>query len=149
MTGGAGRAPRRADEIAREWIGTPYLHQASLRGVGCDCLGLIRGVWRARHGAEPEAPPAYTADWGEPAREELLHSAALRHLRPAAVPAEGDVLLFRMRAGAAAKHLGIAARGPGGPTFVHAYSGHGVLESALTGPWARRVVARFAWPERT
>lgn len=31
----------------RDWIGTPYRHQASLKGVGCDCLGLVRGVWRA------------------------------------------------------------------------------------------------------
>ena len=138
---------RRADLIAREWVGTPYLHQGSLRGVGCDCLGLIRGVWRARHGAEPEAPPAYTPDWGEGPREELLLRAALRHLRPAEAPTEGDVLLFRMRRGAAAKHLGIATLRPDGPGFVHAYSGRGVVESALTGPWARRVVARFAWPE--
>lgn len=29
---------------ARSWLGTPYHHQASLRGVGCDCLGLIRGL---------------------------------------------------------------------------------------------------------
>jgi len=27
----------------RDWIGTPYRHQASLKGVGCDCLGLVRG----------------------------------------------------------------------------------------------------------
>ena len=33
---------------ARDWIGTPYQHQASLKGAGCDCLGLVRGVWRAR-----------------------------------------------------------------------------------------------------
>ena len=41
-------------EEARAWIGTPYRHQASLKGVGCDCLGLIRGVWRAVMGEEPE-----------------------------------------------------------------------------------------------
>ena len=44
---------------ARGWIGTPYRHQASLKGVGCDCLGLVRGVWREVMGEEPEAPPAY------------------------------------------------------------------------------------------
>ena len=33
-------------DLARGWIGTPYLHQASCRGIGCDCLGLVRGVWR-------------------------------------------------------------------------------------------------------
>ena len=31
---------------ARRWLGTPYLHQASECGVGADCLGLLRGVWR-------------------------------------------------------------------------------------------------------
>ena len=35
---------------ARGWIGTPYRHQASLKGVGADCIGLVRGVWRAFHG---------------------------------------------------------------------------------------------------
>ena len=48
---------------ARGWIGTPYMHQASLKGIGCDCLGLLRGVWRAIHGTEPEPPPAYAPDW--------------------------------------------------------------------------------------
>ena len=50
-------------DAARLWLGTPYVHQASVRGSGSDCLGLIRGVWRDLYGAEPEAPPAYTADW--------------------------------------------------------------------------------------
>src|SRR3989338_4143365 len=44
---------------ARSWIGTPYRHQASLKGAGCDCLGLVRGVWRELYGDEPEAPPPY------------------------------------------------------------------------------------------
>ena len=35
---------------ARDWLGTPYRHQASLKGAGCDCLGLVRGVWRALEG---------------------------------------------------------------------------------------------------
>jgi NlpC/P60 family putative phage cell wall peptidase len=50
---------------ARRWIGTPYRHQASLHGVGCDCLGLVRGVWRAFYGDEPEVTPAYASDWAE------------------------------------------------------------------------------------
>ncbi|MFZ2468534.1 MAG: peptidase, partial [Parvibaculum sedimenti] len=39
---------------ARAWIGTPYRHQASCKGAGADCLGLVRGLWREFHGAEPE-----------------------------------------------------------------------------------------------
>ena len=130
---------------ARGWIGTPYRHGASCRGAGADCLGLVRGIWREVCGSEPEAVPPYGPDWSEMGGEERLWAAALRHLQPRTKDraAAGDVLLFRMRAGAVAKHLGIAT---GAGTFVHAYSGHGVVESALTPPWARRVVARFGFP---
>ena len=48
---------------ARRWIGTPYRHQGTRLGVGCDCLGLVRGVWRALYGAEPETPGPYSPDW--------------------------------------------------------------------------------------
>ena len=88
-------------------------------------------------------------DWSEPAREEALWHAALRHLRARPVTGEqpGDVILFRMRDGAVAKHLGICTRAGRDARFVHAYSGHGVVESALSLPWRRRIVARFAFPE--
>ena len=141
----------RAVEIARGWIGTPYLHQCSMRGAGCDCLGLLRGIWREMLGPEPEAVPAYSRDWSEPEGEERLWAAALRHLlaKPLDREAAGDILLFRMREGAVAKHLGLQAGTGQGASFIHAYSGHGVVESALTPPWERRIVARFAFPERT
>jgi NlpC/P60 family putative phage cell wall peptidase len=94
---------------AREWIGTPYMHQASAKGAGCDCLGLVRGVWRALYGAEPEVTPAYTPDWAERAGVETLLKAARRNMREIAIEdaAPGDVLLFRMHAHAPAKHCAI------------------------------------------
>ena len=136
---------------ARGWIGTPYRHQASLRGAGCDCLGLVRGVWREVIGPEPETVPAYTRDWSEPSGDEALWQAARRHLlpRPLDTAQTGDVLLFRMQTGAVAKHLGVQAETGPAPTFIHAYSGHAVVESPLSAPWARRIVARFAFPERS
>jgi len=143
-----------AVECARAWIGTPYLHQASRKGAGADCLGLLRGVWRELYGCEPEPVPAYTADWSEPAGEERLWDAALRHLVPGqgrerTVPeTPGEVLLFRMSDGAVAKHLGISGAVGSAPSFIHAYSGHGVVESPLSRPWQRRIVARFRFPER-
>ena len=134
---------------AREWIGTPYQHQASCKGAGTDCLGLLRGVWRDVLGEEPEEPPAYSMDWSEPARIEALWQAAARHLvsKDLSAEAPGDVLLFRMREGAVAKHLGIAGRIGADASFIHAYSGHAVVESPLSQPWRRRIVARFAFPE--
>ena len=75
--------------IARDWIGTPYRHQASVKGAGCDCLGLVRGVWREMHGDEPEVPPAYSMDWSEPQGEERLLAACRAHLRSKPVDEEG------------------------------------------------------------
>jgi len=74
-----------ADRIvaaARAWIGTPYRHQASVKGVACDCLGLVRGVWRDCLGPEPEAAPPYGASWAESAAPgtDPLAEAAGRHL---------------------------------------------------------------------
>jgi NlpC/P60 family putative phage cell wall peptidase len=130
---------------ARSWIGTPYRHQASLKGVGCDCLGLIRGVWRAIHGDEPERTPPYARDWAEVATTEPLAEAAFRHLTPVDVTsfAPGDILLFRWRAGMVAKHAAIVAS-PG--TMIHAHDGVAVAEVALTPWWRRRIAFAFSFP---
>ena len=135
---------------ARTWIGTPYVHQASCKGAGADCLGLVRGVWREVLGAEPIRLPAYTPDWSEASGCEALLDGA-SDLLTAVGPNDacpGDVIVFRMRSSAVAKHLGLLAETGTRPSFIHAYSGHGVVESPLTSPWARRIVAYFRFPER-
>jgi NlpC/P60 family putative phage cell wall peptidase len=136
---------------ARSWIGTPYLHQASTKGAGTDCLGLLRGIWRAVFGHEPEPVPPYTEDWAELSRQEVLLDAAQRWLlpKPATEAAVGDVLLFRMREGGIAKHLGVQSEIGAHPRFIHSYTGHGVIETSLSMPWQRRIAARFAFPEGT
>ena len=130
------------------WVRTPYVHQASAKGAGADCLGLLRGVWREVYGGEPEPVPPYTEDWSEPQREERLWSAASRHLQEIAPDRArpGDALLFRMRTGSVAKHLGILSREMP-VAFVHSYTGHGVVESPLSLPWRHRLVAAFSFPE--
>ncbi|MBN2741052.1 MAG: peptidase [Rhodobacteraceae bacterium] len=142
----SGDSGARVVAIARDWIGTPYLHQASHRGVGSDCLGLLRGVWRTLYGAEPAVLPRYSPDWGEPAGDELLWRVMALHFVPARGEHLGDVILFRMRANGVAKHLGIVSGLAEQGAFIHAYTGHGVVESALTRPWRRRIVARFHFP---
>lgn len=131
---------------ARRWLGTPYRHQASRRGVGCDCLGLIRGIWRALYGEEPEALPAYTPDWGEAGGAEHILDAAARHFTPmeAGQALPGDMLVFRWRRGNVAKHLGILSA----PNrFIHAWEKAGVVETGLVPSWALRVAATFRFPE--
>jgi len=131
---------------ARSWVGTPYRHQASLKGVGCDCLGLVRGVWRAIQAREPEPVPAYAPDWAEATGREILAEAAARHLTsvdPAAfMPA--DIVLFRWRAGLPAKHAAIVTAPD---LMVHAHDGAAVAEVAIAPWWRRRMAYAFRFPQ--
>ena len=128
--------------LAQGWIGTPYRHQGATKGVGCDCIGLIRGVWREFYGHEPPmAVPPYAPDWAERAGEERLLHAAATLFGPPVPKADmraGDVLLFRWQADAAAKHAGILADEA---SFIHAYEQVAVTRSALVPAWRRRIVA--------
>jgi NlpC/P60 family putative phage cell wall peptidase len=120
-----------------------------MKGVGADCLGLVRGVWREVVGAEPEALPAYSPDWAETGGRETLLEAAGRWLKPVPVEAmrTGDVLLFRMSPEAAAKHCAILSDcGGPEPRMIHAYWGRAVVESWMGAWWRRRLVAVFRFP---
>ena len=132
--------------IARTWLGTPYHHQASLKGAGCDCIGLVRGIWRELYGSEPQALPAYTRDWAEAHGRETLLDAARRHLvELAASDAQpGDVLIFRWRRGALAKHCAILSTSA---TMIHALEGAPVSEVSLSPWWRRHLAGTFAFPE--
>ncbi len=132
---------------ARGWIGTPYRHQQARRGVGADCIGLVRGIWRDVYGAEPERPGAYTADWGDMTGEEPLIAAARRHCREIAVgeALPGDLILFRWRRHLPAKHAGIVTA----TGFIHAYERHAVMETAMVPQWRSRIAAAFAFPDPT
>ena len=127
---------------ARDWLGTPYHDQASLKGVGCDCLGLVRGIWRDVFGSEPMPIPPYSRDWGETGTREPLPEAARKVMVEVPVTdiAPGALILFRMRAGAVAKHCGIVTAAD---RFVHAYERTGVIEEPLTFAWRRRIAFAF------
>lgn len=131
---------------ARGWLGTPYRHQASVKGAGADCLGLVRGVWREVYGEEPELAPAYSPSWAEIGGKELMAEAAGRHMSRLA-PEErrpGDLLLFRWREHLPAKHAAIL-NGP--HRMIHAYDGSSVCEVHFHGWWLRRLAFVFRFPE--
>jgi NlpC/P60 family putative phage cell wall peptidase len=131
--------------LARAWIGTPYHHQASLRGIGTDCIGLVRGIYRELYGLDAETPPAYSRDWAEGLGRETLIEAARRHLIeiPKTGASPGDVLVFRYRAGGLAKHAAVMAHPR---TMIHAMEGAPVCEVVLSAWWRRHLAAAFAFP---
>jgi NlpC/P60 family putative phage cell wall peptidase len=106
---------------ARQWVGTPFVWGQSVKGVGCDCKGLIQGV--ARELGLPEAESfyatfaAYRPD--KPVPVALLKEGMAAVFDQADEPRPGDVLLLKMAG--RAQHLGIFA----GDTVIHAQgAGH-------------------------
>jgi NlpC/P60 family putative phage cell wall peptidase len=131
-------------EAARGWIRTPYQHQASRKGAGCDCLGLLRGVWRELFGDEPERVPPYAPDWS--GHGDSLREALARHLDAVApdAMAPGDVALFRV--GRAARQCGIVGEKNGALTLIHAAQGRRVREEIFSPAWHRRLAVVFRIP---
>jgi NlpC/P60 family putative phage cell wall peptidase len=129
---------------ARGWIGTPYRHLSATRRAGCDCLGLICGVWRDLCGETIELP-AYRSDWRDVRHsDDLLELAERRLVRREGRPEAGQVLLFRIGPSAVPRHCGIAVDERG---FIHAQEGRGVVLSYLTGGWRKRIAAHFDFPD--
>lgn len=130
--------------ITRGWVGTPYHHQAALKHVGADCLGLLRGVFVELYGYDPEPPPRYSPSWGEVSNDELLLNAARKYLdlpqyngwKP------GDVLVFRVKNAASAKHCAIVCDPE---NMIHAVSRQTVMQTTI-GAWASRVASVFTFP---
>lgn len=130
---------------ARSWIGTAYHHQASRKGAGCDCVGLVRGVWRFVIGPEPEPAPPYSRDIGEANGEETMLAYFQRHLvlRSIAAAAPGDVLCLRWKPRLVVKHCLIMTDEG---RAVHAVNNNPVAEIALSGWWHAKLTHAFSFP---
>ena len=131
--------------LARGWLGTPYHHRASVRQAGCDCIGLVRGLWRELYGNEPPDIGPYTGEWAEATGNEALLLAARRHLTevPATAARPGDVLIFRLRQNVVAKHAGLLVSEG---RMIHAQEGVPVSEVHLGSWWRRHVAGAFVLP---
>lgn len=116
-------------EIARQWIGTPFVPRAAVRGVGCDCVGFIRGVLADLSGSTAPIPP-WRDDWWRDGR--ALFGAAHAYLQPLTrAPRPGDVVGVRVRWREA--HVAILA--PNG-CAIHASERAGVCEVSAPRWWS-------------
>lgn len=131
-------------EVARTWLGTPYHHQAALKGVGADCIGLVRGVYKELYGHDPSGTPRYSESWGEVNPDELLLKGARDYLEEVWYSNYklGDVLIFRVKNAASAKHCSIVS---GHDTMIHAVSTKAVIETNI-GAWSKKIAGVFQFP---
>jgi NlpC/P60 family putative phage cell wall peptidase len=127
---------------ARTWIGTPYARGASLRGVGCDCIGHARGVLAAVTGAPAPSPPPWSPDWPSAWPRQLIALGRACMIERAPAEAQvGDLVAIR-RTDRRLAHVGILAdRG----RFIHATERFGVVEVPLSA-WAGRIAWAASFP---
>ena len=129
---------------ARSWIGTPYHHQAYVKGVAADCIGFVRGVYTEVTGVDPDYRPDYSPSWGDSGPDELLLDAGRQFF---VVPdyggwRAGDLLVFRVKNAVAAKHCAIAIDHE---NMIHAVSGRHVMQTGI-GAWSSRAAGVFSFP---
>lgn len=127
---------------ARGWLGTPFHHQARVRGVGVDCIGLVIGT--ARDAGDLLGPYDFYS-YGPSPNPQVLLKEVNDNLRRSGALREGSVLLFRIMR--EPQHFGIYL-GPSTNTFVHAYSVRGkVVEDVLDEVWRRRLLGIYEFKE--
>lgn len=137
-------SPIEIADAARGWIGTPYRHAAALRGAGCDCLGLVRGLWSELGGAALPTLPPYRPDWRDWSHVAALSALAERHLVAADIAVQsGRILLFRLHGAPWPRHCAIAVTPD---RIVHAQERLGVVEAPLTLAWQRRIAGAWSFP---
>jgi NlpC/P60 family putative phage cell wall peptidase len=128
---------------ARTWLGTRWQHQQRLKGVACDCAGLVIGVVRELYGIEVDVP-----NYGHDPHNDLMRKLCNRYLVPidnrlSFLP--GDVLL--MTWDSEPHHMGIASTVDGLPGLIHAYAQvRKVTEHHFDVKWLGRIVAAYSFP---
>lgn len=127
---------------ARRWLGTPYAPGAAVRGLGCDCIGLARGIWgELTDRPAPDAPP-WSPDWPTSWPRTLIALGTAHMIpRPPREAGPGDLVAIR-RAGGLAAHAGILADAG---RFIHATERSGVVEVSLSG-WSGRIAWAASFP---
>jgi len=110
---------------ALAWLGTPYHHQARIKGIGVDCAMLLCEVFEACEMIPHVDPRPYPPDWHFHRSEEKYLKGIMAYadeLKPDESPQAGDIVLYKF--GRCISHAGIVLAWP---QIIHAYRGQGVV----------------------
>ena len=102
---------------AESWLGTPFHHEARVKGVGVDCGNFVYAVYNAVFPGFPPLPKNYPEDWS-------LHESTpeyfLDYLKPHATeisnPKPGDLILWQF-----GRKFGHATIYTGGNEVIHSW----------------------------
>lgn len=129
---------------ARTWLETPYRHQAYLKGVSCDCWGLVRGVGEALSIINVDHRFARFRSYARLPNPKKMGEGLQTFLEridgPDAGP--GDVVWLAWRP-EVPMHLGILAEHNGTPTLIHAEGVVGKVTELAISPALRELFHSF------
>jgi cell wall-associated NlpC family hydrolase len=131
-------------QVARRWLGTPFVPHACIPQAGVDCVQLVAAIYWETGAIDDRQFPDYTMDGGEHRNssqvlEWLEASTRFERLMPGASVQTGDLACFRM--GRVPHHVGLVLQPP---LFIHAMRNYGVIESRLDDPtFAKRLMAVY------
>ena len=131
---------------ARSWLGTHFQHQASLKGVGCDCIGLIKGVGLALGLVDYDE----TSDMARPYLNYRLmpDSVKMRQglatfLVPITIADAREADIYFLAWTKEPQHVALISDSG----IIHSYSGVGkVVEHSLDKAWRDRITAAYRYP---
>ena len=129
---------------ALEWEGTPYHHQARVKGIGVDCAQFIAGIGEELGLlTKGTGLTNYSPEWHLHNSEEKM----LRLLEEFGCTEKdtleiGDIICFKF--GRVCSHLGIYL---GNDQFIHARIDQGkVVINSLSGDWLKRHTKTYSLP---
>jgi len=132
-------------EEAQSYVGTPFQHQARLKGIGVDCVGLVIEVGRtvgllpANYENTSYSKPQYPRkpDGTTLMRELTAHMQLINPIDARV----GDVLVFWLNAKTRRpQHIAFVTN----KGMLHTYANVGrVVEHRIDDKWKRRICAAF------
>lgn len=131
----------KAVEMARSWVGVPWVHAGRNPEYGIDCQGIITESFR-RSGWRPNDPEAvYDTSYGQrpDVRKMMKVLQGEGELVPVAEIKKGDVILFRPF------HLALVTSAEDGEVlFLHSNRIlERVTETRLDGTWKERILGIY------
>ncbi len=131
---------------AREWIGTPFHHQGRLKGIGCDCLGMLIGVAQEMNLTSSGIliHDLDNTNYSRTPNVQEMHSKLEKYFQAIEIEniLDGDILL--MEVDNSPQHLGIVAtHSTGCLSVIHALNRIGVSEHILTEAWKKRIYKAY------
>ncbi len=128
---------------ALEWVGTPWQHQACLKDVATDCIGLIAGVALACGSAEAREflDTPNCRNYGREPLPQMLRASCEKFLdRIHPVNAQpGDVLVLRFKI----EPMHFAFLAPD-DRMIHAFAPFGVVHHRYNDTWRARTIATYS-----